>query len=283
MIFHWQHRTVDITSNAASDIGSDIGFDIRLRHLLGFDIGFDIDYDIDYDISDNGALLVLSLKENGLGTEEGGKVIGEMLKGNSVLRELDLSGNSVYPSSENSPKFVVALSPGLADNGVLLVLSLHSNKLLTKEGGKALAQALAGNSALKELDISNNNWLEKPSHLEGPKWVGDGPGFVQQLTVGINDNGAISSVNLLKNKISSDQAEALISMLKEHPTLKSLCGNRGDETELDMSGKMDGAGDAVMLVPDIIDNGAMTSLNLASNLLGLEGAKVIAACLPKCT
>jgi hypothetical protein len=33
----------------------------------------------------------------------------------------------------------------------------------------------------------------------------------------------------------------------------------------------------------IPDMGAMTSLNLASNELGLEGAKIIAACLPKCT
>jgi hypothetical protein len=31
------------------------------------------------------------------------------------------------------------------------------------------------------------------------------------------------------------------------------------------------------------DNGAMTNLNLASNKLGVEGAKIIAACLPKCT
>ena len=33
----------------------------------------------------------------------------------------------------------------------------------------------------------------------------------------------------------------------------------------------------------IPDMGAMTSLNLASNELGVEGAKIIAACLPKCT
>jgi hypothetical protein len=33
----------------------------------------------------------------------------------------------------------------------------------------------------------------------------------------------------------------------------------------------------------IKDMGAMTSLNLASNKLGVEGAKIIAACLPKCT
>jgi hypothetical protein len=71
---------------------------------------------------------------------------------------------------------------------------------------------------------------------------------------------AISSVNLLKNEMGTDQAKALVSILKEHPTLKSLCGNKGDETELDMSGKMKGAADAIMLVPEIIDNGALSVL-----------------------
>jgi hypothetical protein len=50
-----------------------------------------------------------------------------------------------------------------------------------------------------------------------------------------------------------------------------------------MSHKMDGAGDAVMLVPEITNNGALASLNLASNSLGAKGAKIIAAVLPKCT
>jgi hypothetical protein len=87
---------------------------------------------------------------------------------------------------------------------------------------------------------------------------------------------AISSVNLLKNYIGIDQTEALASMLKEHPSLKSLCGNKGNETELDMSGKMPGAGDTIMLVPEIIDNGALTSLNLSSNSLKVKGAKIVA-------
>jgi hypothetical protein len=39
----------------------------------------------------------------------------------------------------------------------------------------------------------------------------------------------------------------------------------------------------IALADAIPGMGAMTSLNLASNFLGGEGAKVIAACLPKCT
>jgi hypothetical protein len=85
--------------------------------------------------------------------------------------------------------------------------------------------------------------------------------------------------------MGTDQAKALVSILKEHPTLKSLCGNRGDETELNMNGKMKGAADAIMLVPEITDNGAMTSLNLALNKLGAEGPKIVAETIKvtKCT
>jgi hypothetical protein len=74
------------------------------------------------------------------------------------------------------------------------------------------------------------------------------------------NNRAILSVNLLMNNIDTNQAKALVLILKEHPTLKSLCGNSGDETELHMSGKMYGAGDAIMLVADIAGNGALSKL-----------------------
>jgi hypothetical protein len=69
------------------------------------------------------------------------------------------------------------------------------------------------------------------------------------------------------NRIGTEQAQALAKILKEHATLKSLCGNKGDETELDMSGKGMRAWDAIMLAPEIADNGALSSLNLASNYL----------------
>jgi hypothetical protein len=95
------------------------------------------------------------------------------------------------------------------------------------------------------------------------------PGVIT-LADAIKDMGAISSVNLLKNDISVAQAEDLVSILKEHPTLKSLCGNSGDETELDMSGKLNGAADAIMIVAEIIDNGALIKLDISSNGIGAE-------------
>jgi hypothetical protein len=74
------------------------------------------------------------------------------------------------------------------------------------------------------------------------------------------DNRAISSVNVLGNKIGIRQAQALAAILKEHSTLKSLCGHKGDETELNMSGKNIGRAGAIMLAPEIVDNGAISCL-----------------------
>jgi hypothetical protein len=94
--------------------------------------------------------------------------------------------------------------------------------------------------------------------------------------------GAISSVNLLLNHIGVDQAKALVSILKEHSTLKSLCGNTGNETELDMSQEMCGAGDTIMLVPEIIDNGALFSLDLSgSSIMGADGVASLTAALKR--
>jgi hypothetical protein len=88
------------------------------------------------------------------------------------------------------------------------------------------------------------------------------------LADAIKNNGAILLVNLLKNSIGVDQAKGLVSILKEHPTLKSLCGNKGNETELDMSGKMGSAEDAIMFAAEVVDNGALSFLDISSNNIG---------------
>ena len=83
------------------------------------------------------------------------------------------------------------------------------------------------------------------------------------------DMGALLSANLLKNNIPVEQAQELVKIMQSHKTLTTLCGLSGKETELNMSGKMRGAGDAIMLAPEIIDNGAMTSLDISNNSIGL--------------
>jgi hypothetical protein len=99
----------------------------------------------------------------------------------------------------------------------------------------------------------------------------------------ISDMGGISSVNLLRNLISVEQAQELVKIMQSKEKLTTLCGLSRDETELDFSGQNLRAGDAVLIANDISDMRAMTSLSLASTRLGAKGAKIIAACLSKCT
>jgi hypothetical protein len=77
--------------------------------------------------------------------------------------------------------------------------------------------------------------------------------------------GAISSVNVLGNSIGVEHAQELITILQAKEKLITLCGFSGDETELDLSNKNLSAGCAVLVANEIINNGALSSLNLASN------------------
>ena len=61
------------------------------------------------------------------------------------------------------------------------------------------------------------------------------------------------------------QARTLAALLGA--TLRSLCGNAGDETHLDMSREMGGCPDAVMLAAEIRNNQALTSLDVSENEL----------------
>jgi hypothetical protein len=151
----------------------------------------------------------LNLSGNGITGAQAGKALGDAIAGNTVLKELDISGDEYYKCDV---EFVKAFAVGLHDNGALTKLVLEDNKLATSEAGEALGEALKGNTVLKELDISSNNWNARSCEPQP-----DGPGFANAIS-------------------------------------KGLAGN-----------------------------GAMTSLSLASNGLGIEGAKIVAAFLPKCT
>jgi Ran GTPase-activating protein (RanGAP) involved in mRNA processing and transport len=239
-----------------------------------------------------GAMTKFDISSNDL-CAEGTKLLAAALKGNQNMTELNISSNSMtYGSASGDMSGVIALADVISDMGALSSLSLKSNGLLNKESGEALAGVLKANSVLTELDISSNfDQYNETSQ--------DGAGFAQALAVGLIDNGAILSLNLLQNDIGIDQTKALTSILKEHPTLKSLCGNAGDETELDMSGNEMGKDDAIMLAAEIADNGTLTKLtfgetqvvtmttemteaNFSGKLKSYE-AQIVAAFLPKCT
>jgi hypothetical protein len=118
---------------------------------------------------------------------------------------------------------------------------------------------LKTNDVLTELNLSDCAY-----YTASP----DGPGFARELAVGISGNGAISSINLLKNHIPVERAQELVKIMQAKKKLITLCGLSKEETELDFSNQRLGPGDAVLIANDISDMRAMSVLNLASNNLG---------------
>jgi hypothetical protein len=217
------------------------------------------------------AITSLNVKDNQIGVE-GKRSLGKAIQKSNVqffvcdewsitqdTTEVDVGSKNLQLAD------VILLGGIISNNGALTVLSLKGNGLGTKEAGKVLGEMLKKNSVLKELDLSENG-----------AYRGDSAGFAQELALGLKDNHALLSANLLKNDIGIGEARALASILKEHSTLKSLCGNTGNETELDMSAKRLGAAGIIMLAPEIADNGTLSSLNLTKNSMqGVEAGKAL--------
>ena len=69
-------------------------------------------------------------------------------------------------------------------------------------------------------------------------------------------------INLLKNRIGMDQAEAFGGILAAHPTLKSLCGLDPDATEADFSNQGLKSDDTILIAHSIKFNSAMMKLKI---------------------
>ena len=90
----------------------------------------------------------------------------------------------------------------------------------------------------------------------------------------------MTSVNLLSNDIGEAAAE-VVRAAEQHGKIQTLCGIEPDQKEADFSKQYLKAADAVLLAYDIKVNAPLTTLNLHGNDIGDEGAKAIAAALPR--
>ena len=152
-----------------------------------------------------GALSHFDISNNGLYVA-GAKAITEGLKGNQVMTELNISGNdmgrtSMYGSYDVSG--VAALADVIPGMRALLSLDMSKNLLCNREAGKVLSQMLAVNTVLKKLGVSNNIGF-------GAR---DSPGFAQELSAGIKDNGAMTSLNLGSNNLRVEGAKIIAAVL----------------------------------------------------------------------
>jgi Ran GTPase-activating protein (RanGAP) involved in mRNA processing and transport len=176
--------------------------------------------------------------------------------------ELDMSGKMKGAAD------AIMLVPEIIDNGALSKLSLKDNALCTKEAGKALA-ALAGNSVLKELDLSNNSFYNSRDDRS------DGPGFAQDLAIGIKDNRALSMLSMKSNNLRVEGGKALAEGLKGNSVITEL--NIADNDLADYGQDMSG----VIAIANVIkEMGALSSLSLKNNrLVTKEAGRALATAL----
>jgi hypothetical protein len=104
----------------------------------------------------------------------------------------------------------------------------------------------------------------------------DGAGDAIMLIAEIVDNGALTTLILKDNRLLTPEAGKILSdMLAANTVLKELDVSSNSWKENGWS-EGDGPGFARELAVGIIDNGALTSLNLSSNNLKAEGGKIVA-------
>jgi hypothetical protein len=85
----------------------------------------------------------------GAATHVGGEIIAEALRHNRALESLDLSNNCLKHTA-------LPIARALADNPVLVTLSLHNNGL-DQMAAEALARGLRYHPTMRQLDLSSNN------------------------------------------------------------------------------------------------------------------------------
>ena len=90
----------------------------------------------------------------------------------------------------------------------------------------------------------------------------------------------LTSVNLLGNDIGEAAAD-VVRAAEQHGKIQTLCGIKPDQKEANCTQWGLKAADAVLLAYDIKVNTPLTTLDLTNNQIGVEGAKAIAAALPR--
>ena len=191
------------------------------------------------------------------------------LKNNTVITELNISDNKLAEDEKDNTDMsgVIAIRDAIATMEALAKLTFGGDGTYSNESTnweQVPYKPATLEVGMKEADLSDKN-------------LGIGGAIIVGAWISHKDNGALVSANLLNNKIGVEQAKNLATILKAHATLKSLCGNKGDETVLDMSGTKMGTDGAIMLVPEIAANGALTSLNIGDNNIPVDKMNEIIA------
>jgi hypothetical protein len=187
--------------------------------------------------------------------------------------------------------FVKTFAPGLSNNGALSKLVMRQNNISGAEAGKAFADMLAQNTALKELDLSSQKVGNYGNALDAA--------FAKKFAVGISDNGTLMKFDISENSFCVAGAKALAEGLKGNQVMTelNLAGNAMCKESGEWGAKSDMSG--VIALADVIPGmralmkltfgdkqvvtmtTEMTEANFNGMLKSCE-AQVVAAFVPKC-
>jgi Ran GTPase-activating protein (RanGAP) involved in mRNA processing and transport len=205
----------------------------------------------------NGGLEKLLIRNNRMATEEAGKAIAEALTQNSVLKELDLSGNSwddtrrTGGTKGDGPGFATALADGIKNNGAMTSLNISNNSVgeIVTADGWSYSKATTGQMAY---------FKDGKGQLAAPP--GCGPLGVIALADAIKTNGALTSLSIRNNGLDDRGLQAILPAVStSRIAFLDLSRNRARSNE-----------SAKALVEMVQQQGALTALNIRLNQLTAE-------------
>ena len=175
---------------------------------------------------------------------------------NNTIFSLDVSNNRVGDVG------VAALSAKVLSNVEtnMMRLTLNANSI-TKVGAQCLAEALAVNWTLMELNVSNQ-YKATVTGLER----GFGDEAVNLLCGGLEANESLQTLRIGNNGLSSDCCFGLGRLLAVHPNLEKL--------ELYNNGAIAGTG-FVSLCDGLVANSRLKTLNATETSPGKDGAQAL--------
>ena len=93
-------------------------------------------------------------------------------------------------------------------------MRMGNNRINGAEAGKALGDALAANTMLKELDLSRQGDIHGNGALDAA--------CAKELAIGLGANGAMTSLDIRNNNIRAEGRKAFAEALKDRKNMKEL-------------------------------------------------------------
>ena len=117
-----------------------------------------------------------------------GKGRHKTLKTNKWYKHTDGREQKAHPGK---PEGAIAIAGAISTNGALEKLLMGANSIKGGEAGKALGDAIAVNTVLKELDLSGGEYDNQKCDAE----------FAKGFSVGLGANGALTSLDISSNQL----------------------------------------------------------------------------------